>query len=85
MADLPAVRETFLVKPNVKVNKLRLEQQIAEKKARVQTLTTQAYVIVEGQLKKIEADKIMAERECMALMKQLDDLERRDDAEVIDV
>jgi len=84
MGDLE-VQQTYLVKPNVKVNKLRLEQQIAEKKARVQTLTTQAYVIVEGQLKKIEADKIMAERECMALMKQLDDLERRDDAEVIDV
>lgn len=84
MADI-GVPAVYLVKPNVKVNKLRLEQQIAEKKARVQTLTTQAMLIIEGQLKEIEADKIMAERECMVLMKQLDDLERRDDAEVIDV
>jgi len=84
MADI-GVPAVYLVKPNVKVNKLRLEQQIAEKKARVQTLTTQAYVIIEGKLKEIEADKIMAEREVMALMKQLDDLERRDDAEIIDI
>jgi len=84
MADI-GVPAIYLVKPNVKVNKLRLEQQIAEKKARVQTLTTQAYIIIEGKLKEIEADKIMAEREVMALTKQLDDLERRNDAEIIDV
>jgi hypothetical protein len=84
MADLP-VAINYLAKPNVKVNKLRLEQQIAEKKARVQTLTTQAYVIIESQLKRIEADKIMAERDVMVLTQQLDELERRDDTEVIDV
>jgi cellobiose-specific phosphotransferase system component IIB len=84
MGDLEVVQH-YLVKPNVKVKKLRLEQQIAEKQARVQTLTTQAFSIVQGQLKKIEADKIMAEREVMALTKELDDLERRDDAEIIDV
>ena len=84
MGDLEVV-QTYLVKPNVKVQKLRIEQQIAEKQARVQTLTTQAMLIVQGQLKKIEADKIMAEREVMALTKQLDDFERRDDAEIIDV
>ena len=84
MADLP-VAINHLAKPNVKVHKLRLEQQIAEKKARVQTLTTQAYVIIEGQLKKIEADKIMAERDVMVLTQQLDELERRDDTEIIDV
>jgi hypothetical protein len=84
MSDM-GVPAVYLVKPNVRVAKLRLEQQIAEKTARVQTLTTQAQLIIQGQLKKIEADKIMAEREVMALTKQLDDLDRRDDAEIIDV
>jgi hypothetical protein len=84
MSDI-GVPAVYLVKPNVKVQKLRLEQQIAEKTARVQTLQTQAQLIVQGQLKKIEADKIMAEREVMALTKQLDDLDRRDETEIIDV
>ena len=84
MADI-GVPSVYIVKPNVKVTKLRLEQQIAEKTARVQTLQTQAQLIIQGKLKEIEADKIMAEREVMALTKQLDDLDRRDDSEVIDV
>lgn len=84
MADI-GVPAVYIVKPNVKVTKLRLEQQIAEKTARVQTLQTQAQLIIQGKLKEIEADKIMAEREVMALTKQLDDLDRRDDSEIIDV
>jgi len=86
MGDLAVVRtRNDLAKPTIKVEKLWLEQQIAEKKARVQTLTTQAYVIIEGQLKGIEADKIMAERDVMELTLKLDDLERRDDTETIDI
>lgn len=86
MADLPVVRQrNDLAKPNVKVKKLWLEQQIGEKKARVQRLSTDAFELIESRLKSIEADKIMAERDVIELSKQLDELERRDDTEVIDV
>ena len=52
MADLPVLKQrNDLAQPNVKVKKLLLEQQIAEKKARAQRLTTDAFEIVEGRLK----------------------------------
>ncbi len=86
MADLPVPRQrNDLSQPNVKVQKLWLEQQIAEKKARVERLKTDAFEIMEGRLKGIQADIIMAERDVMELTKKLDDLERRDDTEVIDI
>jgi len=86
MADLPVVRQrNDLSKPNVKVQKLWLEQQIAEKKSKVQRLKTDAFEIMEGRLKGIQADIIMAERDVMALTQQLDEYERRDDTEVIEV
>jgi hypothetical protein len=86
MADLPVVRQrNDLSKPPVKVHKLWLEQQIAEKKARVARLKIDAQEIVESRLKSIEADVIMAERDVMELTHKLDELERRDDTEVIDI
>ena len=86
MADMPVIRRrNDLSKPTVKVEKLWLEQQIAEKKARVQRLKTDAFEIMEGRLKGIQADIIMGERDVLALTLQLDELERRDDTEVIDI
>jgi len=86
MADLPVVRRrNDLSKPTVKVEKLWLEQQIAEKKARVERLKIDAMEIMEGRLKGIQADIIMGERDVMSLTQQLDELERRDDSEIINV
>ena len=86
MVDLPVLRQrNDLSKPNVKVQKLWLEQAIAEKKARVQRLKTDAFEIMEGRLKGIQADIIMAERDVLALTQKLDDMERRDEGEIIDI
>jgi len=89
MGDLQVYRQrNDLSKPNVKVQKLWLEQQIAEKKARVQRLQTDAFEIMEGRLKSIQADIIMAERDVLALTQKLDDLELRyegRDEEIIDI
>ncbi|MHA2066717.1 MAG: hypothetical protein ACXABY_20285 [Candidatus Thorarchaeota archaeon] len=86
MADLPVPRQrNDLSKPPIKVHKLWLEQQIAEKKARVSRLKAAGEEILNGRLKSIEADIIMAERDVMALTQKLDELERRDDTEVIDI
>ena len=86
MADLPVVkRRNDLSKPTVRVQKLWLEQQIAEKKARVERLKIDAMEIMEGRLKGIQADIIMGERDVMELTHQLDELERRDDTETIEV
>lgn len=86
MGDLTVFKQrNDLAKPTIKVKKLWLEQQIAEKKARCERLKTDAFEIMEGRLKGIQADIIMAERDVMELTHQLDELERHDDAEVIDV
>jgi hypothetical protein len=86
MADLPVLRQkSSIALPNVKVDRLRLEQQIAEKRARIRTLENQAREIIEAKLKQIEADKIMAEREAMVLQQQLDDLDKYGENDVIDV
>ena len=86
MADLPVIKQhNYLAKPTVKVEKLWLEKAIAEKKARVGRLKVDATEILEGRLKGLQADIIMAEREVMALTQQLDEYERRDDTEVIEV
>ena len=86
MADLPVVRQrNDLSKPTVKVEKLWLEQQRAEKKARGESLKTDAFEIMEGRIKGIQADIIMGERDVLELTLKLDELERRDDTEVIDV
>jgi hypothetical protein len=89
MGDIQVYRQrNDLSKPNVKVQKLWLEQQIAEKKARVQRLQTDAFEIMEGRLKSIQADIIMAERDVLALTQKLDDLELRyegRDEEIIDI
>jgi len=86
MADTPVLyRRNDLAKPTIKVKKLWLEQQIAEKKARVERLKTDAFELIEGRIKGIQADIIMGERDIMELMQDLDDLEHRDDAEIIDV
>jgi len=85
MADLPVVRRrNDLAKPTIKVEKLWLEQQIAEKKARVERLKIDAMEIMEGRLKGIQADIIMGERDIMELTHQHDELERRDDTETIE-
>jgi hypothetical protein len=86
MPDLPVVRQrNDLSIPPVKVHKLWFEQQIAEKKARVERLKIDAMEIVEGRLKGIQADIIMGERDVMELTQKLDELERRDDTEIIDI
>ena len=86
MADLPVVKQhNYLAKPTVKVEKLWLEKAIAEKKAKIERLKADAFEIMEGRIKGIQAEIIMGEREVMSLTQQLDDLERRDDGEVIEV
>ena len=86
MGDLIVLKtRNDVAKPTIKVKKLWLEQQIAEKKVRIQTLTTQAFAITEGQLKGIEADTIMAERDVMELTRELDILEGKNEKEIIDV
>ena len=86
MADLPVIQTTNdLTKPNVTVLKLLKEQKIAEKRARVERLRTDAREIMDGKLKGIEADIIMGERDIAKLITDLDDLERHDDRETIEV
>lgn len=78
MADLPVARQrNYLALPSKRVERLWLEQQIAEKKARCQRLKADAYEIMYGRLKSIEAETIMVEREIMVLENQLDEFDRQ--------
>lgn len=84
MADLTVARQkNFLAKPSKRVERLWLEQQIAEKKARAQRLRADAYELINARLKSIEADTIMVEREIVLLEQNLDDMDRVND--VVDV
>ena len=86
MADLPVLRtRNDLTKPTIKVEKLLLEQQIAEKEARVKRLKADAYEILNGRLKGIEVDVIMGERDISKLKQDLDKLEKHGDADIVNV
>lgn len=86
MADLAILRtRNDLTKPTIKVEKLLLQQQIAEKEARVKRLSADAYEILNGRLKGLEADIIMGERDVAKLKEDLDNLEKHGDADIVNV
>ncbi len=86
MSDLPVLRtRNDLTIPTIRVEKLLLQQQIAEKEARVKRLGADAYEILNGRLKGLEADIIMGERDVAKLKEDLDNLEKHGDADVVNV
>lgn len=84
MGDTP-VGGTDLAKPTVQVHRLRFEEQIAEKKYQLARLEAELKRFIEGTVKKMEADKIMLEREVAELMHQQDRLDNYGQQEVIDI
>lgn len=74
-----------LARPTVEVHRLRYDQQIAEKKYQLKRLEAELQRFIEGEVKKMEADKIMLEREIVALMTQRDKLDKHGNNEVIDI
>lgn len=84
MADLPVVKH-YEVKPNVEVQKLWTEQQIAEKETRIKRLEADAEEIMRAQIARIKADIIMLKREVAALYERKDQLEKYGNNDVIDI
>jgi hypothetical protein len=79
------IRIANIAKPTVQVHRLRFDEQIAEKKYQLARLEAELKRFIEGTIKKMEADKIMLEREIAALMQQKDLLEQHGNNEVIDI
>jgi hypothetical protein len=84
MADLPVVKH-YSVKPNVEVQILWTDQQIAEKETRVKRLEADAEEIMRAQISRIKADIIMLKREIAALYDRKDKLQTYGNQEVIDL
>lgn len=84
MGDLMDPRQS-LADPTVEVRRLWLDDQIAEKKWLVQRLRADAERILQGQLKKLQADIIMYEREITTLMNKKEALDKYGSQEVIDI
>jgi len=74
-----------LAQPTVQVHRLRYEEQIAEKKYQLARIEADLKKFIDGTVKKMEADKIMLEREIMALMRECDCLDKHGNNEVIDI
>lgn len=84
MADLP-VPKHYEVKPNVEVQTLWVEQQIAEKETRIKRLEADAEEIMRAQIARIKADIIMLKREVARLYDLKDQLQNYGKEEVIDI
>jgi len=82
--DIVPVRGDLAL-PTVQVHRLRYDEQIAEKKYRLNRLEADLKLFIDGTIKKMEADKIMLEREISALMLEQDKLDAHGNNEVIDI
>ena len=69
--------------PNVKVQVLWTDQQIAETETKIKHLEADAEGIVRGKLKAIEAEIIMLKRKAMKLYEKRDNLEKFGSEEVV--
>lgn len=76
---------TDLAKPTVEVHKLWVDEQIAEKKYQLARLKADYDKYVQGTMKKMEADRIMLERDIAALIIKKDRLDKFGSQEVIDI
>lgn len=71
--------------PNVKVQKLWTEQQIAETETKIKHLEADAEKIIRGTLKGIEAEIVMLKRKAVKLYEKLDNLEKFGADEVVQI
>jgi len=71
--------------PTVEVRRLWLDDQIAEKKWLAARLKADAERILQGQLKKLQADIIMLDRKIVKLQSEKDLLDKYGSQEVIDI
>ena len=85
MGDTDIGPLTDLAKPTVEVHKLWADEQIAEKKYQLARLKADYDKYVEGTMKKMQATKIMLERDIAALIVKKDRLDSFGNQEVIDI
>ena len=84
MADL-GINRGCNPEPNVKVQKLWTEQQIAETENKIKRLEADAEGIIRGQLKGIEAEIIMLKRKATLLYQKFDNLEQFGTEDVVEI
>ncbi len=85
MGDTDVGPVTDLAKPTVEVHKLWVDDQIAEKKYQLARLKADYDKFVEGTVKKMEAQRIMLDRDIAALILKKDRLDKHGLHDVIDI
>ena len=85
MADTDVGPLTDLAKPTVEVHRLWLDEQIAEKKYQLARLKADYDKYVEGTMKKMQAQRIMLDRDIAALIVKQDRLGQFGNQDVIDI
>lgn len=71
--------------PNVKMQKLHTEQQIAETECKIKTLEAEAERIIRAQMKSIEYEIMSLKRKAVELYKKLDNLEKFGNEEIVEI
>jgi len=73
------------VEPTVQIHKLRLEDEIAEKKYQLGRIELELQKYINGTIKKMESEKLTLEREIAALLQKYDKLDKFGSQDVIDI
>ena len=85
MGDTDVGPVTDLSKPTVEVHKLWVDEQVAEKRYQLARLKADYDKFVEGTVKKMEAQRIMLDRDIAALILKKDRLDKHGLHDVIDI
>jgi len=84
MADI-GVNKHYDVRPSVEVQRLWLDQQIAEKEMRIKRLECDAEEIIRAQISRIKADSLMLKREVARLYDVKEQLDQFGKEDIIDM
>jgi hypothetical protein len=85
MSDYPLALKPLKINPTVEEHRLEYDEQLAEKEYQLERLESELKRFINGQVKKIERDKIRLKREIAELLRQKEALDKFGKQEVIDI
>jgi len=85
MSDYPLVMKSVKMEPTVEEHRLEYDEQLAEKEYQLERLDSELKRFINGQIKKIERDKIRLKREIAELQRQKETLDKFGKQEIIDI
>ena len=85
MSDYPLAQIKVEIKDTVEERRLEYDEQLAEKEYQLERLESELKRFINGQIKKIERDRIRLRREIAELTRQKEMLDRYGKQDVIDI